>query len=419
MLDVFTNKISKKPIKVIGCGLAGAEIAFILANNGFDVHIFDDGKNHPTKSFDYYDKYQNFMTENMIFELDCLNSPLLSLAQKYGFSKFGFEYDESFMCKVREELERNPRIKLFHANIEQINVTENNVIATGHNTSEKIIDDLENYIGKMHVCYYQPEKIVVEAKSVNFDKLNFINETECYANLTEDEYRIFENKIRDFNQRYEQPGIISKEKQITVEGLARMGTLALRNTVLRPHFDEKNRPYASLKMTYQPYFEVFIVDDFYSALDDVEQEELLKMFDALSKCQILRFCKVKRKTHLLAPMCLNERMQVDENIYVCGGFAGTAGSFESLLMSNYCAYCLLDKLKSKACAEILREKTCIGKILENLIKKSVIKFRLFLLKYDIIKNEDLNRFRIDVENQKICSQNQIQKFKEKFYGKYF
>ena len=41
MIENITPKFSKKPIKIVGCGLAGAEIAFILANNGFDVHIFD------------------------------------------------------------------------------------------------------------------------------------------------------------------------------------------------------------------------------------------------------------------------------------------------------------------------------------------------------------------------------------------
>ena len=40
MIENITPKFSKKPIKIVGCGLAGAEIAFILANNGFDVHIF-------------------------------------------------------------------------------------------------------------------------------------------------------------------------------------------------------------------------------------------------------------------------------------------------------------------------------------------------------------------------------------------
>lgn len=42
MIENITPKFSKKPIKIVGCGLAGAELAFILANNGFDVHIFDN-----------------------------------------------------------------------------------------------------------------------------------------------------------------------------------------------------------------------------------------------------------------------------------------------------------------------------------------------------------------------------------------
>ena len=53
-IENVTPKFSKKPIKIVGCGLAGAEIAFILANNGFDVHIFDNELYVPKDKFDYW-----------------------------------------------------------------------------------------------------------------------------------------------------------------------------------------------------------------------------------------------------------------------------------------------------------------------------------------------------------------------------
>ena len=112
---MFENLSNRKTIKIIGCGLAGAEVAFILANNGFNVHIFDNGQNLPDKPFDYYDEYQTFLTQNMFEELEFLNSPLLALAKKYGYENFGFLYNFDFMKKVRHELEAHQHIHIFNA----------------------------------------------------------------------------------------------------------------------------------------------------------------------------------------------------------------------------------------------------------------------------------------------------------------
>ena len=137
----------------------------------------------------------------------------------------------------------------------------------------------------------------------------------------------------------------------------------------------------------------------------------------------MRFSKIKRKTFLLTPTCLNQNLQIlgHENVYICGGLAGLADAFEILLMANYCAYSIVAERKNKLGVELLRDKTCISVILDNLLKKSVVNFRLFNLKYDIINKEDkdLQLFNKQVEVQKFLSKSQIEKFKEKFYGKFF
>lgn len=421
MIENITPKLSKKPIKIIGCGLAGAEVAFILANNGFDVHIFDNGKNKPSQRFSYYDDYQNFMLENMKFELECLNSPLFSIAKKYNYTDFGMIYNEDFMQTVRNELLANNRIKIFDGNIDNLNDTETTVIATGHNTDKAFLNDIERIIGEMHLCFYQPVKMVIDANSVDFDKLNFVSETECYANMTAEEYHKLYLLITKFDKEYNKPEEFETEKQITVESLARRGEGGIRNAVLRPRFDDKCRPYASLRMTYNKFKNVLVVEDLYSALDEEEQNQLIDCFECLKGAKILRFCNVARRTFLLSPACLNDNLQLqkNENLYVCGGFSGTAGSFEGLLLANLCAYTLICNQSGHCGADLLKQNTCIGKIINNLIGKSVIKFRLFNLKYDIIDCEDLKKYDSEVETQKKLSKIQIEKFKEKFYGKYF
>lgn len=427
MIENLTPKFSKKPIKIIGCGLAGAEVAFILANNGFDVHIFDNEENIPTEKFEYYNKYETYMTENMKFELDCLNSPLFSIAKKYNFNNFGFEYDETFMFKVKSELASHNRIQIFKANIHELSKIETTVIATGHNTNKDLIKDLEKYIGKQHVCYYQPEKLVISTENIDFSKLNFVSKTVCYANLNQFEYDNFYNKVIYADKMQSNRPDFEDEKQITIEHFAKRGQSGLRNAVLRPYFDKNTnngeKPYASLKMIYNIKENVFILDDFYTFLNEKQQQEILGAVSVLKNCNIINKSNIKRKTYLLTPTCINENLQIDnhENFYVCGGFLGTAGSLESLLMANFCAYSIICDKLNKQGLQLLTEKTCISYILKNLIEKSVVNFRLFNLKYDIINLEDLDMQYFDkqVEIQKFLSKSQIEKFKEKFYGKYF
>lgn len=428
-IENVTPKFSKKTIKIVGCGLAGAEIAFILANNGFDVHIFDNELYVPKNKFNYYDKYETYLTENMLFELDCLNSPLFSIAKRYDFKHFGFEYDEVFMHKVRQLLKENIHIKLFDASIDTLTDNETTIIATGHNTTKPLLEELEKYIGKMRLCYFQPVKMVIDAEKINKHDLNFVTKTICYANLSKDEYENLYQTVIDLDRNYDKPQELEHEKQITIESLAKRGQSGLRNSILRPYFDEKasrlkdEKPYASLKMSYNESENAFIVDDFFSAFDDDDQIKVITKIGVLKNVKVIRFSQVRRNTYLLAPACLNEHLQIEghENTYVCGGLLGTGGSFESLLMANYCAYSVICALKGARGVELLQKNTCIEQILNNLLKKSVVNFRLFNLKYDIINNEDidLQNFRKQVEVQKILTKSQIEKFKEKFYGKYF
>ncbi len=412
MIENLKPKFSKRPIKIIGCGLAGAELALVLARNGFDVHIFDNGENFEGEQFSYYDKFETFLTENMKFELECLDSPLLDMAKKNGFSDFGFIYDSNFMKKVREKLESDPKIQIFHANIDKISENELTVIATGHKTDTKILPEIEKFIGKMRLCFEQTENAVIG--KVDKEKL-FFDDENYYANLTETEYDAFYQKICEIDKQY-----VGDLNTQTVESIAKRGKSALKNSVLRPHFCDNEKPFASLKLRYKKEFDVF-VPNFISAFSDDEQLDVLRTIKSLSDCILIRPACVKKRTFLLSPAVLRENMSLAEKLYVCGGFAGTEGSFESLLMANFCAYNIICDISGKKGVEILSKNTCIGKIFDNLLKKSVINFRLFSLKYAIIKEENENFDNLEkyVQTQKFLSKSQIEKFKEKFYGKYF
>ena len=409
-------------------------MAFILANNGFDVHIFDDSFEKRESIFDtmhqkehYNDKYDTFLVENMRFELECLDSPLFSVAKRDDFSQFGFMFDEKFAEHIKELLLSHPNIKIFNIHIDTLNENETTVIATGHHTSADVLAQLSRFVGKHRICHFQPQKMVIDGKNLNLEKFNFVTDDECFVNLSESEYVNIYEKIVALCKHQNEPDDCEECRKISVESIAKRGKEGLRNCVFRPHFDSvcprEERPYASLKCHYCRPDKVLILEDFFSNLSDSEQKEIVEQIDIFRNCEILRYSKILRKTFLLAPACLNENMQIKEheNIYVCGGLAGLADPFEIMLMANYCAYSIVAEKKCKSGINILRDKTCIAVILENLLKKSVINFRLFNLKYDIINKGDYDKkfFDKQVEVQKFLSKSQVEKFKEKFYGKYF
>ena len=416
MIEAFAPKFSKKVIKVIGGGLAGAEVALILARHGFFVHLFCNNEN-VQKSFVQQIENENAMRQNMEFELDCLCSPVFSLAKKFGFQNFCISQCSDIMFVLRKELEKQPNIQIFDGCIEKLNPSEPTVIATGHNTNGKLLQEIEEIVGKMRICHFNPQNLILDAKSVNLKQLNFETENICYANLSQQEYDAFYEKVRGYDNEYDSS--TQQQQQISVEAIAKRGKEALKNSVLRPHFDGKSKAYASLKMKYNSMQERLFVEDFCSALEENEQVEIIHAISALSSCKVCQFAKIAKRTFLLAPSCLNKNLQIAPNVYVCGGFAGVAGALEALLLADFCAYALIGELSGKMGAQLLLDGTCIGKIMDNLLQKSVIKFRLFSLKYDIINVESLNKFEKEVEKQKVFSKNAIEKFKEKFYGKYF
>lgn len=425
MLESVAPRFSKKPIKIVGCGLAGAEIAFILANNGFDVHIFD-GNAEKIGEIDFDEDYGDCLVENMKTELESLNSSLFSVAKRYNFSNFGEKYDQIFMQKVKALLKEHPKIKIFDANIDTLSDSELTIVASGHNTTKKLVQELKKYVGDMHFCYFQPIELMIDAKSVDKEKLTQISQTEFCVNLTEEEYKNFYQEIITIDKTYTKSKDlveILNEKQITLESLAQRGFNGLRNSILRPYFAQSNKPYASLKLTYNKKDDVFVADRFCSAFSDEDQMQLLKQINLLKNCKVLQFGKLKHSTFLLAPMCLTTNLQIvnHEKLYVCGGLAGVGGCLESLLLADFCAYSVISALKNTKGVDILACNTCIGAILDNLLKKSVVNFRLFNLKYDIINKKDCDFAQYDkmVEVQKILSKSQVEKFKEKFYGKYF
>ena len=84
-------------IKIIGGGLTGLEVAYICANCGFRVHIFNKHQNPPTYNY-VKSPYEKIMEE----ELNVWASPSYLLSHRVGVNTENA--DESFLDLMRSKV---------------------------------------------------------------------------------------------------------------------------------------------------------------------------------------------------------------------------------------------------------------------------------------------------------------------------
>ena len=133
-------KLNKRLIKIVGGGLTGIEAAYICAKNGYRVHIF----NKPQNELTYFDKeepFANILQE----ELFNFSSPTYLTNQRMGENIL--KLDKNFIDLMREKLKEFPNVSYIESEIDELNPREITLLATGNNTTNKLLDDLTKYIG--------------------------------------------------------------------------------------------------------------------------------------------------------------------------------------------------------------------------------------------------------------------------------
>lgn len=388
-------KLNKRLIKIVGGGLTGIETAYICAKNGYRVHIF----NKPQNELTYFDKeepFANILQE----ELFNFSSPTYLTSQRMGENIL--KLDKNFIGLMREKLKEFPNVSYIESEIDELNPREITLLATGNNTTNKLLDDLTKYIGERKIQYYSPGEIAF--KNIKEENLFHDKDNNYHLNLTESEYAILKNKMCKFLNDYEVNNLLGQ--QISGESLAR--NEALRTAIFRPIYNENCKAYASLKL--RKHEDIYYLTEFFTALSNEEQKEIFSGISALDGAEFVNFGKIYKRTYLSSAMCVNNFLQFknEENFFVCGGLLGVEGVMESLLTANYVAYNLMNMAEGKTLQEITNF-SCTKLLIDKLLQKNVLNHRLLSFDYDIINDE----------NGKNIDTSAVLKFKEKFYGKYF
>lgn len=378
-------------VKIVGGGLVGCEVAYILARNGFCVHIFD--KKQPLMC---HIERRIALKNELDAELSAFDSPTYLLAKRLGVNVENI--DGEFVDMVRDKLKTFSNLSFVDAEIDELNYNELTLLCTGNNTTKNLIRNLSKFVGENKVNFFHPAPIKVSY--IDLKNLHYDGENLYHINLNENDFDLLVENLKKYRKRYDSDDYVN---EISIEKRAENNSL---RTYLRPIYTQNEKPFASIRLKkYEGDYELV---DFYTALNNAEQEKILKNIPALQNAVITSFGKIYLRTHLKSSTCIDRFLKIKnhENIFVGGGFLGVGGVYENLLVANYIAHNIMRELNGKNLFESPKN-TALGLLVEKILKKSCLNDMLLSLNYDIIGKDELN-----------FDSGEILKFKENCHGKF-
>lgn len=372
--DKMANYIGK--VTVVGGGLAGSEAAWQIAENGYEVTLYEmrPGK---TTGAHVSDRLAELVCSNSMGsslpdrasgllqkELKMLRSLLIWCAEDCAVPAGGaLAVDrEAFATMVTEKIQSHPRIQVRREEVQSI-PTEPTILATGPLTSNTLASDIGRFTGQEYLYFYDAISPIVLAETIDMSiaftgsRYGRGQEQEGdYINcpMTKEEYDSFVHALinaeqvalRDFER--EDPHFF--EGCLPIEQLARRGinTLAfgpMRPIGLRdPRTDR--RPYAVVQLRKDNLAgSLYNIVGFQTNLRWGDQERILRLIPGLKDAEFVRLGQMHRNTFINSPALLKPTMQSRQrdDLFFAGqitGVEGYVGNIATGLLAgiNMCRY---------------------------------------------------------------------------------
>ena len=318
-------------IKILGAGLAGCEAALWLANQGVQVHLYEQkplhfSPAHQKEGFaelicsnslkaERLDSASGLLKE----EMRLMGSSLLGCAEKTRVAAGGaLAVDrDAFSQEVTQLVENHPNITLHRQRVEQIDERAPVLVATGPLTDGPLAADIQRLIGGQSLSFYDAAAPIVTAESLDMEKVfaasrygrgeaDYLN---CPFNKAEYEafYEALSTAERAPLHDFDADGNLTVyEGCMPIEVMAGRGPDTMRFGPLRPVglTDPRtgHRPWANVQLRSENRQNtMYNLVGFQTNLKFGEQKRVFSLIPGLEHAEFVRYGVMHRNTFLNSP----------------------------------------------------------------------------------------------------------------------
>ena len=366
-------------IKILGAGLAGCEAALWLANQGVQVHLYEQkplhfSPAHQKEGFaelicsnslkaERLDSASGLLKE----EMRLMGSSLLGCAEKTRVVAGGaLAVDrDAFSREVTGLVEQHPNITLHRQRVERIDESAPVLVATGPLTDGPLAADIQRLIGGQSLSFYDAAAPIVTAESLDMEKVfaasrygrgeaDYLN---CPFNKAEYEafYEALSTAERAPLHDFDADGNLTVyEGCMPIEVMAGRGPDTMRFGPLRPVglTDPRtgHRPWANVQLRSENRQNtMYNLVGFQTNLKFGEQKRVFSLIPGLEHAEFVRYGVMHRNTFLNSPklMAENLALKAHPNVWFAGQITGFEGYMESAACGLLAARGILAALEGK------------------------------------------------------------------------
>ena len=403
----MNNQVNE--VKIIGAGLAGCEAAWILANAGVPVTVYEmkPKKFSPAHELETYgelvcsnslkakrlDSAAGLLKEEMrLFDSLCVEAAYACEVPAGG----ALAVDRhQFSAYITEKIESHPLITVCHEEVTAVPTEGNTIIASGPLTSEPLAESIRHLCGGA-LSFFDAAAPIITAESLDkeftFCASRYDHEESGegdYINcpMNREEYERFHEALitaetaplHEFDKQDGKKKVY--EGCMPIEVLAKRGKDSIRYGPMKPVGlrDPKtgHRPWAVLQLRKENADGSLLnLVGFQTNLKFGEQKRVFGMIPALHRAEFIRYGVMHRNTFLDSPRLLSSgfALKSNPNVFFAGQITGVEGYMESAASGMMAGINMLRRIRGKDKVPFSKT-TMMGALSAYISDTSVVNFQ--------------------------------------------
>ncbi len=373
-------------VRIVGGGLAGAEAAYRLLEEGIDVELYEMRPVVQTPAHKT-DRLAELVCSNSLksdlpdtasgalkTEMRAFGSIVLRAAEKAKVpcgGALGVDR-EIFSQEIEAILSAYRGFRLIREEVTSLDLSVPTIVATGPLTSPAMSEALIELTGEKGLSFFDAAAPIVTAESVDLSHAFFASRygkgEKDYLNapMNKEEYQAFYAALISADRAKQEVEGAYFDGCMPIEVMAKGGVDCIRFGPLRPvglrHPETGEKYYAVLQLRKENAAgDLYNLVGFQTSLTFPEQKRVFGLIPALKNAEYVRYGVMHRNTFINAPKVIDGFFKVKkaENLWIAGQLSGVEGYMESAMSGMIAGMNAAAVLKGKK-MEPLPETTIMG-----------------------------------------------------------